>query len=80
MAAPLSEITAILRDTLHTGDLDLSFNTRFDELADWDSMDLINVVVEIECRYGLQIDLPELDRLVTLGDLARMVEAKRALA
>jgi acyl carrier protein len=80
MAAPLSEITAILRDVLHDSDVDLSPATRFDDLTDWDSMDLVNAVVEVECRYHLQIELSELDRLVTVGDLVRIVEAKRAFA
>lgn len=80
MAAPFSEITAILRDVLHDSDVDLSLTTRFDDLVDWDSMDLVNAVVEVECRYHLQIELPELDRLVTVGDLVRIVEARRALA
>jgi acyl carrier protein len=80
MAAPLSEITAILRDVLHDSDVDLFPTTRFDDLTDWDSMDLVNAVVEVECRYHLQIELSELDRLVTVGDLVRMVEAKRAFA
>jgi acyl carrier protein len=43
-------------------------------------MDLITVVVETECRFDLQFDLPEIDRLVTLGDLLHMIEVKQALA
>jgi acyl carrier protein len=80
MAAPLSEITAIVRNVIQDGDVDLSPTTRFDELANWDSMDLVTVVVEAECRYNLQFDLPEIDRLITVGDLVRMIEAKQALA
>jgi acyl carrier protein len=79
MAAPLPEITAIVREVLHDGDLDLSSTTRFDDLANWDSMDLISVVVEAECRYDLLFDLSEIDRLVTVGDLLRMIKAKQAL-
>jgi acyl carrier protein len=80
MAAPLSEITAIVRDVIQDGDVDLSPTTRFDDLANWDSMDLVTVVVEAECRYNLQFDLPEIDRLITVGDLLHMIETKQALA
>ena len=80
MAAPLPEIIAIMREVLHDSDLDLSPATRFDDLANWDSMDLVAVVVEAECRYHIQFDLPEIDRLVTVGDLLRMIETKQALA
>ncbi len=79
MAAPVAEITAIVRSILRDPNLNISAATRFDDLDNWDPMDLITVVVEAECRYDLQFDMPEIDRLVTVGDLLRMIEAKRAL-
>jgi acyl carrier protein len=79
MAAPLAEITAIVRRVMRDADLNLSPSTRFDDLDNWDSMDLISVVVEAECRYDLQFDMPEIDRLITVGDLLQMIESKRAL-
>jgi acyl carrier protein len=66
----------VLRDS----SLEPTPNTRFDEVTGWDSMDLITVVVEVECRYGLDFALIEIDRLTTVGDLLRMIESKRALA
>jgi acyl carrier protein len=68
-----------VRDLLRDDDLDVSSTTRFDDLANWDSMDLVTVVVEAECRYDLQFELPEIDRVVTVGDLVDMIEAKQAL-
>jgi acyl carrier protein len=79
VAAALSEVAGIIREILHDGDIDVSSNTRFDDLTNWDSMDLVTVVVEAECRYDLQFELPEIDRLVTVGDLIRMIGAKQAL-
>lgn len=80
MPTPLSEVSEIIREILHQGDLDLSPNTRFDDLSNWDAMDLVTVVVEAECRFDLQFELPEIDRLVTVGDLVRMIGAKQAHA
>jgi acyl carrier protein len=79
VAVPLPEITAILRLVLHDTTLEFTPTTRFDDLAGWDSMDLIAVVVEVECRFDVQFDLPEIDRLATIGDLLRMIVAKQAL-
>jgi acyl carrier protein len=64
---------------LADGDVEVAAETRFDDLIGWDSMDLVSVVVEVECRFDLQFELPEIDRLATIGDLARMIEAKRTL-
>lgn len=80
MVAPLSEISSIVREVLHDNDLELAVSTCFDDLPDWDSMDLISVVVEIECRLDLQFELSEIDRLATMGDLLHMVTAKQALS
>ncbi|HEY4040241.1 MAG TPA: acyl carrier protein [Rhodopila sp.] len=79
MAVPLFEITAIVRRVLRDGDIELLAGTRFDDLPNWDSMDLIAVVVEAEGCYGLQFELPEIDRLKTVDDLQQMIEAKQAL-
>ncbi|HEY4171726.1 MAG TPA: acyl carrier protein, partial [Rhodopila sp.] len=53
--------------------------TRFEDITGWDSMDLVTVVVEVECRFGLQFELAEIDRLVTVRDLLNMIAAKQAL-
>jgi acyl carrier protein len=80
VAAPLDEVFQILRELLRDNDLELSPATRFDGLTDWDSMDLVAVVVEIECRYDLLFEAAEIDRLVTVDDLVRAINLKRALA
>jgi acyl carrier protein len=80
VVAPLPEITSILREVLRDNDLELTPTTRFDDVAGWDSMDLVTVVVEIECRFDLLFELAEIDRLTTVGDLLRMIAAKQALA
>ncbi len=80
MDAPLPEITAILREVLRDRTLELAPETRFDDVTGWDSMDLITVVVEVECRFDIQFELAEIDRLTIVDDLLQMIAAKRALA
>jgi acyl carrier protein len=79
VAAPLAEITAVVRRIMRDADLNLLPSTRFGDLDNWDSMDLITVVVEVECRYDLQFDMPAIDRIVTVGDLLHMIASKQAL-
>jgi acyl carrier protein len=80
VAAPLHEIFGILREVLRDSDIELTPASRFDDLTGWDSMDLVTVVVEVECRYNLQFDVTEIDRLITVADLLRAITAKQALA
>ncbi len=80
MAADLPEITSIVREIVHNDAVELAPSMRFDDVAGWDSMDLVTVVVEIECRFGLQFELAEIDRLATVGDLLQMIALKQARA
>ena len=80
MPAPLPELTAIFREVLRDNELELEPTTRFEDLTSWDAMDLVAVVVEVECRFGVQFELVELDRLYSVGDLLRMLTSKQALA
>jgi acyl carrier protein len=77
---PLTEITTILRDVLGDRALDPTPITRFGDLFGWDSMDLVTVVVEVECRFDIQFDVREIEGLSTIGDLVGMIAMKRALA
>ena len=80
MAAALAEIRAIVREVLRDNAVELEPLTRFDDVVGWDSMDLVSVVVEVECRFGLHFDLIEIDRLSTVEDLLRMIVTKQASA
>ena len=78
MATALPEITVILREVLRDNSCEVAATTRFEDLPGWDSMDLVAVVVEAECRFNVQFELVEIDRLTTVGDLLRMIAAKQA--
>lgn len=80
MAAPLAELTAIVRDVLQDTRIELEEATRFEDVTNWDSMDLVSVVVEVECRFDVQFGLPEIDRLTTVRELLAMIKAKRMFA
>jgi acyl carrier protein len=76
----LAEVTDALRDVLRDAAITVQATTRFADIPGWDPMDLVSVVVELECRLNLMFDLQEIDRLITVGDLGRMIATKQALA
>ncbi len=79
MATPLTAIRTIIRDVLRDDGVDIGPGTAFDAIEGWDPMDLVTLVVEVECRFDLTFELPEIDRLSTVGDLLYMIAAKQAL-
>jgi len=80
MPTPLRDLTAVVRDVLHNPAIELQPEMRFDELSGSDSMDVVSIVVEAECRFGVMFEAGEVQDLVTIGDLLRQIDLKRALA
>ena len=79
MRPSLSEIAAIICRLLRNDGLPITISARFDSLPGWEEMDLMRVVEDVECRFDVQFNLTEIDRLQTVGDLLRMAEAKQVL-
>ncbi len=78
MALSLAELSQIVRAVLRGSAVELAPTTRFDDIPGWDPMDLISVVVEVECRCSLMFEPREIDTLHTVGDLLRLTAVKHA--
>ena len=74
----LSDLTAILREVLDDPALVLTAATSAADIPGWDSMAHIALVVEVECRFGIQFQAAEIEALRQVGDLVALIEAKRA--
>ena len=76
-AAVLAEITDVVRQVLEDRTIELAPDTAMGELAGWDSMNHIAILVEAECRFDVVFDLAEVDAVPTVGHLVRLIQAKR---
>jgi acyl carrier protein len=76
----LADVTAAIRSVLQNPDLELALATSLEDIAGWDSMDRIAVVVELECRFALQFELSEIDTFETVSDLVQALVARKCLA
>lgn len=74
----LSDLTGILREVLDDPDLVLTPETSAADIPGWDSMAHIALVVEVECRFGIQFQAAEIEALRQVGDLVALIAAKRA--
>ena len=45
-------------------------------LADWDSMQHLNLVLAIEARLGVQFDPSEIEQMQTMGEVIRIATQK----
>ena len=49
-----------------------------DEILSWDSLKLLNIVVSLEQEFGIEIDPPDVERMVSVGDILNLVAEKKA--
>lgn len=54
----------------------ITLETGFRELPEWDSLASVMVVAEVYADYGVQIAGEELESCRTLGDLKNLIESK----
>ncbi len=48
-------------------------------IAGWDSFKYVEVIVELETIYGIELDGPEIDEVHSVGDLVELVRQKAAV-
>ncbi len=78
--AVLAEITDVVRQVLEDRTIELAPDTAMGDMAGWDSMNHIAILVEAECRFDVVFDLADLEAVPTVGHLVRLIQAKRSVA
>lgn len=71
----LNKIIAYLSEQLDIDAETLSAETTFESL-DLDSLDLVEMLVEMENETGIELPEEDFKQVETIGDLARLIEPK----
>jgi acyl carrier protein len=66
-----------LAEVISVDEAELSAETRLDEDVECDSIDLIEVLNTAEDEFGIEIDEELLYDVVTVGQLAKIIDAER---
>ena len=71
----LNRLTRILRDLLSDDSIELTMETKRDEVANWDSFAYISFIVAVESEFGLKFGLSEVESFQNVGAIVRRISA-----
>jgi acyl carrier protein len=70
------EVRGIASDILGIPATRLNAASSPDNVENWDSVQHLNLVLALEERFSLQLSPEEIEQMKTLGDTAKLIEAK----
>jgi acyl carrier protein len=68
------QVRDIISEVLEQPDLQVTAETKADDVEGWDSFNHINIVVAIEARFGIKVRTAEIEELRNVGELVDVVE------
>lgn len=74
--AILAKLTAVFRDVLDDDGIQLTANTTAKDVAGWDSLSHVRLVVAVEQELGIRFDTAEISGLANVGEFADVIARK----
>jgi acyl carrier protein len=73
-----SELTEVMRDVFDDDALEIGPATTAENIQGWDSQAHITLIVATEVRFGIRFRTSEVESLKNIGELVRLIAAKKA--
>jgi acyl carrier protein len=71
-------LTEIFHDAFGNDSLVLTPETTADQVAGWDSVKMVSIILGVEQHFDIKLRSREVDKLKNVGDLADLVKSKKA--
>ncbi len=69
-------IAGIIRDSLDEPDLTLTPSTAARDVGGWDSIAMINIILDVQKAFGVRFRSSEVDKLSCIGDFVALTRRK----
>ncbi len=74
MASTFEDIRAIIKDLLGVDEGEVSMESRFREDLEADSLDLVELIMAFEDKFGAEISDEAAQKITTVGEAVRYIE------
>lgn len=75
--ALLDELRGLFVEIFHVQPDQVSAETQFGELLQWDSMGHMDLMVALETKYGIEISAETISQLISIPAIISHIEAKQ---
>lgn len=72
-----ARLTELFHDVFGDDSLVLTSQTSADQVAGWDSVKMVTIILGVEQRFDIRLRSREVDKLKNVGDLAALVKSKQ---
>ena len=80
MSSLMDEVTRLIRDLFEDGEITVTESTSASDVAGWDSLMHLNIIIAVEQRFGIRFATAEIARLKepgqNVGSLLAAIRAK----
>src|SRR5579859_2068140 len=75
-ASTLEQVRLVMEDVFDLDNLAIGPGTNAEDIEEWDSLTHIRLIVAIERRMKVKFKNAELDGLMNVGDLVKLIDTK----
>lgn len=72
----IEELQVIFREIFDEDDLVISRDTVAEDIEDWDSLTHMQLIIEIEKRYGIKFTTAEIKKAANVGEFIDIIKGK----
>ena len=76
MKVDLKFMKSVFKNSLNLNNYELSLNSKFEKVSQWDSLGYMKIISEIESRLNLNIEIDEIVEVNTVKKLIDLVNSK----
>ena len=76
MSDTYTELKAIVKDLLGADEAKITMEARFREDLEADSLDLVELIMAFEDKFGAEISDEDAQKITTVGDAVTYIEAR----
>jgi acyl carrier protein len=69
-------VLTLIRDISHTPDLEVDNQTNFEDIGGWDSLNTVDLEMELESALGISFEMGEFQQYNNIATLLEVLETK----